>query len=536
MQNALYLTASRHGVFYFRFPIPPSFDPEGRRSSLRLSLGTRCPKEALHLARGLCYVGEYLLSHMKAASMDYLAIRQFLTHLFKERLEAMQQRIGQYGQLPALDVVALQNGRGFAKQELQEKSYHYTGTDAQMDVLIEQYDLPVSKPSEQYELLRGEFIKAFHSYCQKALDANSAFDDYDFEAAPAMPVRKPKGRTLEVAVAAYMAEKIELKEWRDRSLIDYQGKFDLLLRYLGKDRRLELPLEVAISIKDMLRHIPMRINTLPEYKNKSLEELMKLEGKRLSPVTVNKILQAYSGLYDWLVKRGEVKENHFKGLLHKVKKASKLRKGFEQEDIQRILSVVSEAKKGANKWGVLLAFYTGARLNEIAQLDVADIAEIEGVWCIRITDAGSDKKQLKTDSSKRDIPIHSKLIEMGFLDYVQQQGKGKRLFPSLSYHPKDGYGRNLGRWFNASLLRKQLAITDTALVFHSIRHTVANRLRNERVPEATIKDILGHSHSDVTMSVYATDLDKAIMKEAIEKLDYGFVAPQREAVDPLCLP
>lgn len=176
MFNPRHLTTSRHSVYYLRFLIPIDLHPERSQSHIKLSLGTRCPKEALHLARGLCYVGEHILTHMKAASMDYYAIRQFLSQFFKERLEAMQQRIALQGPLPALDISALKNSRDFAKQALEEKDYYFTGSDRQMDELIEKYDLPVSKPSEAYELLCMEFLKAFHSYCQKALDINKDFD------------------------------------------------------------------------------------------------------------------------------------------------------------------------------------------------------------------------------------------------------------------------------------------------------------------------------------------------------------------------
>lgn len=46
-----YLTTSRHGLHYFRFPIPATLHPERKQSCIRMSLDTRCPREALHLAR-----------------------------------------------------------------------------------------------------------------------------------------------------------------------------------------------------------------------------------------------------------------------------------------------------------------------------------------------------------------------------------------------------------------------------------------------------------------------------------------------------
>nr|WP_309502797.1 DUF6538 domain-containing protein [uncultured Roseovarius sp.] len=47
-----YLSRSRHGIFYFRWPLPKHHSSD-KRTSLRLSLRTRCPKLAGQLARHL---------------------------------------------------------------------------------------------------------------------------------------------------------------------------------------------------------------------------------------------------------------------------------------------------------------------------------------------------------------------------------------------------------------------------------------------------------------------------------------------------
>ncbi|WP_370515392.1 DUF6538 domain-containing protein [Paracoccus sp. S-4012] len=42
---AAYLSRSRHGIFYFRWPIPQHLHPTGKRGHVRHSLRTRCPAE-----------------------------------------------------------------------------------------------------------------------------------------------------------------------------------------------------------------------------------------------------------------------------------------------------------------------------------------------------------------------------------------------------------------------------------------------------------------------------------------------------------
>lgn len=72
--------------------------------------------------------------------------------------------------------------------------------------------------------------------------------------------------------------------------------------------------------------------------------------------------------------------------------------------------------KAWKKWIVLLAMFTGARVNEIAQLTPDDVSVEGGVPVIRITDEG-EGQVVKTEASRRKVPVHAKLVELGFLDY-----------------------------------------------------------------------------------------------------------------------
>jgi len=82
-------------------------------------------------------------------------------------------------------------------------------------------------------------------------------------------------------------------------------------------------------------------------------------------------------------------------------------------------------------WIPLMAAYTGARREELAQLYIEDIHQHEcGSWFIRIIDDRPDKS-VKTDSSRRDIPVHPDLIALGLLTLVHGRLPGTRVFPQL---------------------------------------------------------------------------------------------------------
>jgi integrase len=172
--------------------------------------------------------------------------------------------------------------------------------------------------------------------------------------------------------------------------------------------------------------------------------------------------------------------------------------------------------------------YTGARLNEIAQIDLADIRQQDGIWFFDLNDEGDDK-QLKTRASKRKVPIHNELIRFGLLEHVdalRKQGKQK-LFHELPNSVEHGRGRNLGRWFNEKLL-PALNLKTKELVFHSLRHTVVTQLVNAHVPDPLVKALVGHSQQGVTYQNYFGGHTLQVLNEAIQKLDYSLPARKPE--------
>lgn len=72
-------------------------------------------------------------------------------------------------------------------------------------------------------------------------------------------------------------------------------------------------------------------------------------------------------------------------------------------------------------WGCMIALFTGSRKNAIFTLQFKDILQRDGIWCINFIEDCPGIKRLKTEDSERLVPMHSVLIKMGFLDYVQRK-------------------------------------------------------------------------------------------------------------------
>ena len=160
----------------------------------------------------------------------------------------------------------------------------------------------------------------------------------------------------------------------------------------------------------------------------------------------------------------------------------------------------------ATRWATLIALYTGARLNEVCQMQVKDIYLENEIWLFDINDEGDDKKRLKTSAARRKVPIHSQLIQLGLLDYhARQQAHGyDRIFNDYTYTEKHGYGDKLSKWFNRTFT-KNLGIKSDAHVFHGLRHTFATRLNQADVETERVQFIIGHEREGVTHHVYMKD-------------------------------
>jgi plasmid stabilization system protein ParE len=92
MRLAAYLCTSRHGIFYFRFPIPADSNRGSGRSHIKLSLGTRDPNEAKQIARALGAAGQSLVSQSKVRSMRYDEMRRHVREHFSGLLQKFRER------------------------------------------------------------------------------------------------------------------------------------------------------------------------------------------------------------------------------------------------------------------------------------------------------------------------------------------------------------------------------------------------------------------------------------------------------------
>lgn len=144
-------------------------------------------------------------------------------------------------------------------------------------------------------------------------------------------------------------------------------------------------------------------------------------------------------------------------------------------------------------WLPLLGFFTGARIGELAQLRLVDVRDESGVWVIDINENSPDKS-IKNAWSKRLIPLHPRLLELGFLAWCDllRQEKFVRVFPELSWSATNRYAKDPIRVMSQVLEGLGMS-RDGTKVFHSVRHGMNNNLqKRSSMPDIMRKRLLGH--------------------------------------------
>jgi integrase len=180
-------------------------------------------------------------------------------------------------------------------------------------------------------------------------------------------------------------------------------------------------------------------------------------------------------------------------------------------------------------WAMLLGVYTGARVSEIGQLYLNDIfQDKDGVWAIRI-DVKNPHQSVKTQSSKRKIPIHPTLIKMGLLERVNalQAQKQLLLFPASNLRAQNGAGAVISTRFGRYW--KKLKMPDTKgrkLGFRSLRTTFIHEVGQTDFDNDRRKRFVGHEVAGVDFDSYLKFFRPSVLLKDLKK----FWNPQIDTV------
>ncbi|NMC24057.1 MAG: tyrosine-type recombinase/integrase [Serratia sp.] len=202
----------------------------------------------------------------------------------------------------------------------------------------------------------------------------------------------------------------------------------------------------------------------------------------------------------------------FTGHRLEAKSTVKSYQPFTDEEITTLIKTASEDLRDV----ILIGWYSGMRLNEIASLEISDVQEIDGVRCLRV-------KASKTKAGIRLVPIHSALTNI-IEKYIRinEQGQYGRYLLTKANAIKRADAKR-GPWFSQQFTRLRNEVLPSATdrqCFHSLRGMFITCLDRQNIDDSRIAALVGHSQKTLAKQIYSQGAELEELKRIIELVDY----------------
>jgi integrase len=529
------------GMYYLRLRVPADLRPVLGHEYKR-TLNTRSPAEAKARYPEELLAAQQAFAHAKeqAAGKELLTdrdIEQLAARWFREQAAKMDEQ-GTYGEwLVHGETIDVQQGSTVLSvpvmtslREAMEEDDDF-GLPKQVTRAIEQAlrDNNLPKPRSDSAACK-KLESAFREHVYKLSELASERQQGNWAVPETVLAREPL--TVEREAANGVAKGMRLlalfeKYAEDKQLNDgdtrtvrktvaaYRNIVEQFTELCGDLPVDKITRETVRDYRPLLVQLPAKGEGI---RGMSAKELIAKADKedlpRISLPTVRNKLRALSAVLSYGVRMGKLAENPIVAsgvgkAAAKAASADKMRRrkrnDYTRDELTRIFaSPIYEggwtpARGDFGKawyWLPLLMYYTGARREELAQLAARDVKVSAGnaMTCyLSILESGDEDegRGVKTEGSRRQIPLHADLIERGFLDYAKSVPPDGQLFPSLKPNPQGFYGANFGkRW--GLYLRDVVKLKSEARPSHGFRHTFKTLCREVGIAEDVHDAITGH--------------------------------------------
>lgn len=539
-----------NGNYYFRRRIPLDLICFFKVNEIKRSLKTRSIECAKILALAYDHRVEKLFMMVRCEMLDEKQIQELVKDFFNGTLNKYEQEKAEGKYKPDLNILEDPECEGLpisshevgCNVAIEEGMKALVANDLKYisplaDELLEEKKLDVERNSIEYKTLCREMLKAWIEVHR--VEKERIYGRYEnpinalVSSATSNEIKKDReGIPLSKAIKLFLDEKVLKKEFSEKTVIDSQSIFDVLLEVLGDVDIRSIDKEAAMKFADVVNRLPKNRNKRIEYKDKPISEVLKIaetmkEGKLLSDTSKAKYVERISMLMNWAMEADFVEKNYFKKLSVKHDDEEGERRPFTPEELMKMKNSPVYSKKDipiskAHQFFIpLIALFTGMRMNEICQLYVNDIQEIQGIWCIDVNRNTADKK-LKSKAARRTVPIHPVLVKAGLIKFkrlMEKEGH-ERLWAGLKL-TKGTYKEQFSKWF-ARYCDEHIT-EDSKVVFHSFRNTLIDNLKQQGEQEALVAGIVGHEHPNITFKVYGQGYNPELFLNVLKKLTYASI-------------
>lgn len=285
------------------------------------------------------------------------------------------------------------------------------------------------------------------------------------------PAETVKVLTLSDAWAMYKGEKG--RNWTKSISMANERYMEVLITVLGAETHVTAITKQDIKqVMEVVENLPKRV--AQPYRSMSIQQLIDCDDvppeELVGAEAIHKHLKIYKSLFKTFLT--ENKDILMKSPTDGVVAApSKARFGaYSSAEMKKFVKWALKQPDCWQKWITLLLAYTGARRGEIAKLEKSQIKYDEDSqrYYFLIAEGG----QGKTENATRQVVIHPKLIEWGFMDYIDRQWK-ERIFSEVAGTNMTKIGKEFAD------IRDQLGIPylddfGQRRLLHSIRHSVCS--------------------------------------------------------------
>ena len=303
------------------------------------------------------------------------------------------------------------------------------------------------------------------------------------------------------------------------------GVKKLLFLYFNEDTPVyKITRDNLLEFRDLLYKIPTKLAQKSRYKDKSLSQILKLGEKddKLSEPTIQKYMIRVIQFFNYCFDSGYIGKSITAKMNVKIDidPSERAVLPYEASEARKIFEIVTSIKQSGKSpssrieaselyYVTMIAAYSGMRIKEITQLHKEDIVLKDGIYCFNINT--NDGKTTKTKNSIRFVPIHSKLIDLGLLEYVNSKKSGNIFKVS---------NKDFSEIFRSQIQRKFID-KDSKKTFYSFRHYFIDYLVQREVEANLIAQIVGHEKQyKILLNTYAKPINANTLKAKVEMVSY----------------